>query len=62
MSALVVIALGANGTIQLFAPVQVASLLQEAGFAMDSTRVVGPILLASVILYVLPSTASERSW
>jgi hypothetical protein len=30
--------------------------------AMDSTRVVGSILLASVILYVIPSTASERSW
>ena len=35
MSALVVIALVADGTIQLFAPAQIASMLQETGFAMD---------------------------
>jgi len=46
MSALVVIALVADGTIQLFAPAQIASMLQETGFAMDLTRVVGPIILA----------------
>ena len=57
MSALVVIALLADGTIQLFAPAQMASMLQETGFAMDSTRVVGPILLACVILYAIPATA-----
>ena len=45
MSALVVIALLADSTIQLFAPAQMASMLQETGFAMDSTRVVGSILL-----------------
>ncbi len=42
MSAFVVIALVADGTIQLFAPAQIASMLQETGFAMDLTRVVGP--------------------
>jgi hypothetical protein len=42
MSAFVVIALVADGTIQLFAPAQIASTLQETGFAMDLTRVVGP--------------------
>jgi len=47
MSAIVVIALVADGTIQLFAPAQIASMLQETGFAMDLTRVVGPIILAS---------------
>ena len=57
MSALVVIALAADGTIQLFAPAQVASLLQETGFAMDLTRVVGPIILACAILYAIPATA-----
>jgi DoxX-like family len=57
MSALVVIALLADGTIQLFAPAQMASMLQETGFAMDSTRVVGSILLACVILYAIPATA-----
>jgi hypothetical protein len=49
MSAFVVIALVADGTIQLFAPAQIASMLQETGFAM--TRVVGPIILACAILY-----------
>ena len=46
MSAFIVIALVADGTIQLFAPAQVASMLQETGFAMDLTRVVGPIIQA----------------
>ena len=57
MSACVVVALLADGTIQLFAPAQIASMLQEAGFAMDLTRVVGPIILASAILYAVPATA-----
>ena len=51
MSALVVIALMADGTIQLFAPAKIASMLQETGFAMDLTRVVGPIIVACAILY-----------
>jgi hypothetical protein len=57
MSAFVVVALAADGTIQLFAPAQVASMLQETGFAMDLTRVVGPIILACAILYAIPATA-----
>ena len=57
MSALVVIALLADGTIQVFAPAQIASMLQETGFAMDLTRVVGPIILACAILYAIPATA-----
>src|ERR1700679_2265536 len=57
ISALVVIALVADGTIQLFAPAQIASMLQETGFAMDLTRVVGPIILACAILYAIPATA-----
>jgi hypothetical protein len=47
----------ADGTIQLFAPAQIASMLQETGFAMDVTRVVGPIVLACAILYAIPATA-----
>ncbi|WP_323990637.1 DoxX family protein [Nguyenibacter sp. L1] len=58
ISALVVIALTADGTIQLFAPAQIASMLQETGFAMDLTRVVGPIILFSAILYAIPATAA----
>jgi hypothetical protein len=57
LSAFVVIALVADGTIQLFAPAQIASMLQETGFAMDLTRVVGPIILACAILYAVPATA-----
>jgi DoxX-like family len=57
MSALVVIALVTDGTIQLFAPAQIASMLQETGFAIDLTRVLGPIILACAILYAIPATA-----
>ncbi len=57
MSAFVVVALAADGAIQLFAPAQIASTLQETGFAMDLTRIVGPIILACAILYALPATA-----
>lgn len=57
MSAFVIIALMADGTIQLFAPAQIASMLQETGFAMEATRVVGPIVLACAILYAIPGTA-----
>ncbi|MCW1751141.1 MULTISPECIES: DoxX family protein [Rhizobium] len=57
MSAFVVSALVADGTIQLFTPAQIASMLQETGFAMDLTRVVGPIILACTILYAIPATA-----
>jgi hypothetical protein len=57
MSAFVVIALLADGAVQLFAPAQIASMLQETGFAMDLTRVVGPILLASAILYAIPASS-----
>ena len=57
MSAFVVIALMADGSVQLFAPAQIASMLQETGFAMDLTRVVGPLILACAILYAVPVTA-----
>ena len=57
MSAFVVIALVADGAIQLCAPAQIASMLQETGFAMDLTRVVGTITLACAILYAIPTTA-----
>ena len=57
MSAAVIAVLAADGAIQLFAPAQIASMLQETGFAMDLTRIVGPILLACAILYAIPATA-----
>jgi hypothetical protein len=57
MSALVIVALAADATTQLFAPAQVASMLRETGFAMDATRVVGPIILACVVLHAIPATA-----
>ncbi|MHB8530301.1 MAG: DoxX family protein [Caulobacteraceae bacterium] len=57
MSAVVVVALAADGTTQLFAPTQIASVLRETGFAMDLTRILGPIILACALLYALPATA-----
>ena len=57
MSAAVTVALVADGTIQLFAPEQIASVLQETGFALGVTRVVGPIILACAVLYAVPATA-----
>src|SRR6202044_1444532 len=57
MSAFVVIALAADGTLQLFAPAQIASMLQETGFAMDLTRGVGPIILAWAGFYAIPAPA-----
>jgi hypothetical protein len=57
MSAIVVIALVADATIQLLAPAQIASMLQETGFALDLTRVVGPVILACAVLYAIPATS-----
>ena len=57
MSAFVVIALVADGTIQLFAPAQLASILRETGFAIEMTRVLGPIVLTCAILYAIPATS-----
>jgi hypothetical protein len=57
MSAVVVIALVTDGTVQLLAPARIASLLQETGFAMALTRVLGPIILACAMLYAIPATA-----
>lgn len=57
MSAIVVFVLMADGTIQLFAPAQIAGMLRETGFAMDLTHVVGPLVLACAVLYAVPATA-----
>jgi DoxX-like protein len=57
MSAFVVIALLVDGGIQLLAPAQIASMLRETGFAIELTRVLGPIVLACAILYAIPATA-----
>lgn len=57
MSAFVVIALVTDSAVQLFAPALIDSMLQETGFAMDVTHVVGPIVLACALLYAIPATA-----
>jgi hypothetical protein len=57
MSAFVVVALVADATTQLFVPAEVASMLKETGFAMELTRVVGPILLVCAMLYAIPGTS-----
>src|ERR1700721_2796633 len=36
---------------------RIVSMLQETGFAMDLTRVVGPIILACAILYAIPASS-----
>ena len=43
MSAFVVVALVADGTIQLFAPAQIASMLQETGRGSDHSRLRHPL-------------------
>lgn len=57
ISAFVVVALVADGAIQLLAPAEIASMLQETEFAMDLTHIVGPIILACAMLYAIPATA-----
>ncbi|MGO3122570.1 MAG: DoxX family protein [Advenella sp.] len=57
ISTFVVLALLADGLIQLLAPAQIANMLQETGFALELTHVVGPILLACAILYAIPATS-----
>ncbi len=57
MSAFVVIALVADGAIQLFAPTRLESMLRETGFAIELTRVLGPIVLTCAILYAVPATS-----
>jgi hypothetical protein len=56
MSAFVVIALGADGSIQLFAPTRVASMMRETGFAMDLPSKLGLVILACALLYATPAT------
>ncbi len=57
-SAIVVAVLVADGAVQLFAPAQIAGLLRETGFAMQLTRVLGPIALVSAFLYAFPPSAA----
>ncbi|MBU6441291.1 MAG: DoxX family protein [Betaproteobacteria bacterium] len=57
-SAIVVAVLVADGAVQLFAPAQIAGLLRETGFAMQLTRVLGPIVLVSALLYAFPPSAA----
>ena len=57
-SAIVVAVLVADGAVQLFAPAQIAGLLRETGFAMQLTRVLGPIVLVSALLYAIPPSAA----
>jgi hypothetical protein len=55
-SALVVTALLVDGASQLFAPAKIASMMQETGFAMELTSRLGGIMVASALLYAIPST------
>jgi len=63
MSALVNVALVADGTIQLFAPAQLASMLQETGFAMDLTvSWVRSFSFAPSFTLSPPPPSSAQSW
>lgn len=56
ISALVVTALLADGAMQLFAPAQITSMMQETGFAMDLRPALGGIMVACAVLYGIPAT------
>ena len=56
LSALVVAALLVDGATQLFTPAKIARMMQDTGFPMDLTPMLGGIMLASAVLYAIPAT------
>jgi hypothetical protein len=57
-SALVVLALLADGAIALFAPAMLKADMDATGFAADTARPIGIIALVCAILYALPRTTT----
>jgi hypothetical protein len=55
-SALVVIALLLDGAFQLLAPASITAMMQETGFDLALTPVLGSIMLGCALLYALPAT------
>jgi hypothetical protein len=58
LSALVVLALVADGAIALFAPAMLRADMDATGFAADSARPIGIIVIICAILYALPRTTT----
>ena len=56
LSAIVVLALLADGAVALFAPAMLKADMDATGFAADSARPIGIIVLVCAILYALPRT------
>lgn len=57
LSALVVLALLIDASVQLFAPQKVYALMEETGFPTSLAFQLGVILLTCVVLYAIPQTA-----
>lgn len=57
LSALVVVALLVDGAMQLLAPLRVAGMLQETGFAMNLTPTLGAIMVGCAVVYAVRATA-----
>jgi len=58
LSALVVLALLADGAVALFAPAMLKADMDATGFAADSARSIGMIALVCAMLYALPRTTA----
>ncbi|AJY46527.1 DoxX family protein [Martelella endophytica] len=56
-SALVIVALPLDASVQFFVPDLAAGMLGEAGFETTIAPVLGMIMLACVILYAIPATS-----
>jgi DoxX-like protein len=57
LSAVVVLALLADASVQLFAPQKIYALMEETGFPANLAFQLGVILLACVVLHAIPQTA-----
>ncbi len=58
LSALVVLALLADGAVALFAPAMLKADMDATGFAADSARPIGIIVIVCAVLYAVPRTTT----
>ena len=58
ISTLVVLVLLADAAVTLFAPQRIGQQMAATGFAIERVSTLGIVLLASVLLYAIPKTAS----
>jgi len=58
LSALVFLALLADGAVALFAPAMLKADMDATGFAADSARPIGIIVIVCAILYAMPRTTT----